>query len=151
MVTSRSTERRPSSWLDRSRESCLAARWITADIMLRPWLFALHCLLHTHCQHTTLYLSIQVYKTKNQRVKLKVRYYLMLDCTDEDLIEPYLQNGPEIDPDSWLTVRAIKVFQDGSLGTRSALMLEPYSDAQDILGVSTTSKEEIEELTTRSL
>ncbi len=82
---------------------------------------------------------------------LKVRYYVMLDCTDEELIEPYLQNGPEIDPDNWLTIRCIKIFQDGSLGTRSALMLEPYSDAPDVLGVTTTSQEEIERLTTRSL
>ena len=92
--------------------------------------------------------ALRSLKAKNN---LKVRYYVMLDCTDEDLIEPYLQNGPEIDPDNWLTVRAIKIFQDGSLGTRSALMLEPYSDAQDVLGVSTTSQEEIEQLTTRSL
>jgi predicted amidohydrolase YtcJ len=83
--------------------------------------------------------------------KLKVQYYVMLDCTNEELIEPYLQNGPEIDPDNWLTIRCIKVFQDGSLGTRSALMLEPYSDAPDVLGVMTTSQEEIERLTIRSL
>jgi predicted amidohydrolase YtcJ len=83
--------------------------------------------------------------------KLKVRYYVMLDCTDEQLIEPYLQNGPEIDPDNWLTIRCIKIFQDGSLGTRSALMLEPYSDAPDMLGVTTTSQEKIENLTKRSL
>jgi predicted amidohydrolase YtcJ len=92
--------------------------------------------------------ALRSLKAKN---RLKVRYYVMLDCTDEDLIEPYLQNGPEIDPDNWLTVRAIKIFQDGSLGTRSALMLEPYSDAPEVLGISTTSQEEIEELTTRSL
>ncbi len=83
--------------------------------------------------------------------KLKVRYYVMFDCTDEELIEPYLQNGPEIDPDNWLTIRCIKIFQDGSLGTRSALMLEPYSDAPDVLGVTTTSQEEIERLTVRAL
>jgi len=92
--------------------------------------------------------ALQSLKTKK---KLKVRYYVMLDCTDEELIEPYLQNGPEIDPDNWLTIRCIKVFQDGSLGTRSALMLEPYSDAPDVLGVTTTSQEEIESLTIRSL
>jgi predicted amidohydrolase YtcJ len=83
--------------------------------------------------------------------KLKVRYYVMLDCKDEELIEPYLQNGPEIDADNWLTIRCIKIFQDGSLGTRSALMLEPYSDAPDMIGVTTTSQEEIEKLTIRSL
>ena len=83
--------------------------------------------------------------------KLKVRYYVMLDCTDEKLIEPYLQNGPEVDPDNWLTIRCIKVFQDGSLGTRSALMLEPYSDAPDVLGVTTTPQEDIERLAIRAL
>ncbi|MDH4232409.1 MAG: amidohydrolase, partial [Nitrospirota bacterium] len=92
--------------------------------------------------------ALRSLKTKK---KLKVRYYIMLDCTDEELIEPYLKNGPEIDPDNWLTIRCIKVFQDGSLGTRSALMLEPYSDAPDVLGVTTTSQEEIERLTIRSL
>jgi predicted amidohydrolase YtcJ len=92
--------------------------------------------------------ALRSLKTKK---KLKVRYYVMLDCTDEELIEPYLQNGPEIDPDNWLTIRCIKVFQDGSLGTWSALMLEPYSDAPDVLGVTTTSQEEIERLTIRSL
>jgi hypothetical protein len=83
--------------------------------------------------------------------RLKVRYYVMLDCTDPALIEPFIQNGPEIDPDHWLTIRCIKIFQDGSLGTRSALMDEPYSDAPGVLGVSTTSREEIERLTTRGL
>ncbi len=92
--------------------------------------------------------ALRSLKTKK---KLKVRYYVMLDCTNEELIEPYLQNGPEIYPDNWLTIRCIKVFQDGSLGTRSALMLEPYSDAPDVLGVTTTSQEEIEGLTIRSL
>ena len=92
--------------------------------------------------------ALRSLKAKNN---LKVRYYAMLDCTDEELIEPYLQNGPEIDPENWLTIRCIKIFQDGSLGTRSALMLEPYSDAPGVLGVTTTSGEEIERLTTRSL
>jgi predicted amidohydrolase YtcJ len=95
--------------------------------------------------------DLDALRSLKAKSKLKVRYYVMLDCTDEELIDPYLQNGPEIDPDSWLTVRCIKIFQDGSLGTRSALMLEPYSDAPDMIGVTTTSQEEIERLTTRSL
>jgi predicted amidohydrolase YtcJ len=95
--------------------------------------------------------DLEALRSLEAKKKLKVRYYVMLDCTDEELIEPYLQNGPEIDPDNWLTIRCIKIFQDGSLGTRSALMFEPYSDAPDVLGVTTTSQEEIERLTTRSL
>jgi len=92
--------------------------------------------------------ALRSLKAKN---KLKVRYYIMLDCTNEELIEPFLQNGPEIDPDNWLTIRCIKIFQDGSLGTRSALMFEPYSDAPGVLGVTTTPQDEIERLTKRSL
>jgi len=96
-------------------------------------------------------MDLDALRSLKVKKKLKVRYYIMLDCTDEELIEPYLQNGPEIDPDNWLTIRCIKIFQDGSLGTRSALMLEPYSDAPDVLGVTTTSQEEIERLAKRSL
>ena len=95
--------------------------------------------------------DLDALRSLKAKKKLKVRYYVMLDCTDEELIEPYLQNGPEIDPDNWLVIRCIKIFQDGSLGTRSALMLEPYSDAPDVLGVTTTSQKEIEKLTIRSL
>jgi len=95
--------------------------------------------------------DLDALRSLKAKKKLKVRYYVMLDCTDEELIEPYLQNGPEIDPDNWLNIRCIKIFQDGSLGTRSALMLEPYSDAPDVLGVTTTSQEEIERLTIRAL
>ncbi len=95
--------------------------------------------------------DLEALRSLKAQSRLGVRYYVMLSCTDEELIEPYLVNGPEIDPDHWLTVRSIKVFQDGSLGTRSALMLEPYSDAPDVVGVSTTSQEELDDLTTRSL
>jgi predicted amidohydrolase YtcJ len=109
-----------------------------------------HGLTSVHEARTTRK-DLDTLRSLKAKKKLKVRYYVMLDCTDEELIEPYLQNGPEIDPDNWLTIRCIKIFQDGSLGTRSALMLEPYSDAPDVLGVMTTSQEEMERLTTRSL
>lgn len=95
--------------------------------------------------------DIEALRSLKKKKKLKIRYYIMLDCTDEELIEPYLQNGPEIDPDNWLSVRCIKIFQDGSLGTRSALMQEPYSDDPDVRGVTTTTQSEITRLTTRSL
>ncbi len=95
--------------------------------------------------------DLEALRSLKDKGRLKVRYYVMLDCTDEELIESFLENGPEVDSDNWLTVRSIKVFQDGSLGTRSALMLEPYSDAPDELGVTTTTHEVLEDLTIRSL
>ena len=35
------------------------------------------------------------------------------------------------DPEDWLDIRGIKVFYDGSLGSRTALMQAPYSDKPD--------------------
>lgn len=95
--------------------------------------------------------DLEALRSLKGKGSLKVRYNLMLSCTDPELIAPFLAHGPEIDPDHWLTIRTIKVFQDGSLGTRSALMLEPYSDAPGVLGVSTTPPDELEDLTKRAL
>ena len=95
--------------------------------------------------------DIDALRALKAQKKLKVRYYVMLDCTDEKLIEHFLENGPEIDSNNWLTIRCVKIFQDGSLGTRSALMFEPYSDNPNVRGVSTTSQKHIEKLTTKSL
>jgi predicted amidohydrolase YtcJ len=83
--------------------------------------------------------------------RLKIRVYAMLDATDKSLIETYLQHGPEFDPENRLTVRCIKIFADGALGSRGAAMFTPYSDATDTRGELTTSQDEILQLTSRAL
>ncbi len=83
--------------------------------------------------------------------QLKSRVYVMLDATDGDLIEPFLQRGPQIDPAHWLTIRCIKIFADGALGSRGAALFEPYSDAPGTRGQLTTSQEDIYKLTARAL
>lgn len=62
--------------------------------------------------------------------ELKLRVYGAHDGTAPDL-SPALEAGPrQVDPASErrLTVRAVKFFADGALGSRGAAMLEPYSD-----------------------
>jgi predicted amidohydrolase YtcJ len=39
-----------------------------------------------------------------------------------------LNEGPIIDPDNFLTVRSIKMYADGALGSRGAALLDTYSD-----------------------
>ena len=39
-----------------------------------------------------------------------------------------ISNGPIIDPEHFLTIRAIKMYADGALGSRGAALLEKYSD-----------------------
>ncbi|MBZ5495349.1 MAG: amidohydrolase [Acidobacteriia bacterium] len=83
--------------------------------------------------------------------QLKTRVYVMLDATDRELIEPFLQHGPYFDANATLTIRCLKIFADGALGSRGAALFEPYSDAPETRGQLTTSQEEIYKLTSRAL
>ena len=58
--------------------------------------------------------------------ELTIRVYAMLNNDPIDY-EPFLTSGIETN-NPFLQVRAIKIFMDGSLGSRGAALLEPYSD-----------------------
>jgi len=94
---------------------------------------------------------LEALRALRDREELKARIYAMLDWTDESLLEEYFRRGPEIDPDHMLTVRCIKIFVDGALGSRGAAMLEPYSDAPREMGLVVTPADRLERLTTRAL
>ena len=65
-----------------------------------------------------------------QKIKLQgdllQRVYVMVD--DGLPAERLLDEGPIIDPDHFLTVRTIKMYSDGALGSRGAALLEKYDD-----------------------
>ncbi|MEM1141257.1 MAG: amidohydrolase [Pseudomonadota bacterium] len=52
-------------------------------------------------------------------------------------------NGAEQSSDGFFSLGAIKVFIDGTLGSRGAALLEPYADAQHRGFMNRTSKEEL--------
>ena len=83
--------------------------------------------------------------------RLPVRVYAMLDGVNPVLIDEWLKRGPEVDPQHRLTIRSVKVFADGALGSRSAALFEPYTDAPSARGMSTTSEAGIYDLTRRCL
>ena len=59
--------------------------------------------------------------------KFPIRVYVML--TDEkELLDAWLPHKPVIGYGGRLTVRAVKMYADGALGSRGAAMLAPYSD-----------------------
>ena len=58
--------------------------------------------------------------------KLDQRVYFMV--SDGEPADRLLKQGPIIDPEHFLTVRAIKMYADGALGSRGAALLEKYSD-----------------------
>jgi predicted amidohydrolase YtcJ len=94
---------------------------------------------------------LEAFRSLRKKSELKCRIYVMLDGTNKKLLEPFILNGPEIDPKQILTVRCIKIFVDGALGSRGAALLEPYSDAPDAIGVVVTSEDSLYQLTVQAL
>ena len=60
-----------------------------------------------------------------------------------DTAAPLIEHGPEQSDDGWIDVRAIKVFIDGTLGSRGAALLEPYEDAEHSGFMNRTTKAEL--------
>ena len=96
-------------------------------------------------------LMIDAFRDLHRKEKLPLRVYAMLDGADRSLVEEWLARGPEIDPGHRLTIRAFKLFADGALGSRGAMLLEPYSDSPSGKGMATTPEASIYDLTRRSL
>ncbi len=67
--------------------------------------------------------------------RLKIRIYAMLRATEENL-GAFLARG--VLATDRLTVRSIKLFADGALGSRKALLLEPYADDPGNRGLQAT-------------
>lgn len=61
-----------------------------------------------------------------------VRMYVMLTGTDQQLLENYFKSGPKIN--KWVTVRSIKLYSDGALGSRGAWLLQSYADRKEHYG-----------------
>jgi predicted amidohydrolase YtcJ len=75
--------------------------------------------------------DVTAFKALAEKDDLPIRVYGLLDGNNSDLMNRWFADGIADDPDDWLDIRGIKVFYDGSLGSRTALMAEPYSDKPD--------------------
>jgi predicted amidohydrolase YtcJ len=68
---------------------------------------------------------VELIDTMHSEGALKMRIYAMLDPSEEN-IEHFVKNGPY--QTDRLTVRSIKLYADGALGSRGARMIDFYSD-----------------------
>ncbi|HLG13299.1 MAG TPA: amidohydrolase [Blastocatellia bacterium] len=97
-------------------------------------------------------LMIQAFRELIKEGRMPLRVYLMLDGANKALVDEWLARGPEIDSVGHrLTIRSVKVFADGALGSRGAALFEPYTDAPNTKGLVTTSEADIYNLTRRCL
>ncbi len=94
---------------------------------------------------------LKALRSLKKKKKLKIRIYVMLDGTDKNMIESFFNKGSEIDQNHMLTIRCIKIFVDGALGSRGAALIKPYSDAPKIKGVIVTPEETLYRITVQSL
>jgi len=72
------------------------------------------------------YSDISILQKLKSQGDLLQRVYVMVD--DGLPAERLLEEGPLLDPDHFLTVRTIKMYSDGALGSRGAALLEKYDD-----------------------
>jgi len=67
---------------------------------------------------------------------LRVRLWVMVRMNDNTTLAPGLNHARVVGyGDNRLTVRAIKAYMDGALGSRGAWLLDPYSDQPDSYGL----------------
>lgn len=86
------------------------------------------------------YEDIRLMDSMQRSGSLKIRIYAMLNPTTRNMKE-YVDHGPY--ETEKLTVRSIKMYADGSLGSRTALMKSPYSDDPGKTGIQVTPTDSI--------
>lgn len=92
--------------------------------------------------------EIELFKEFAEKDQLKMRLYVMLNGRDSALLEEYFLKGREENLfDDRLTVRAVKLYADGALGSRGAWLLEEYEDASGVHGHNVMPMDEIEAIT----
>lgn len=92
--------------------------------------------------------EIDLFKQFGESGKLNVRVYTMLNGLDSVLLNQYYQSGPEVGLyDNRLTVRSIKLYADGALGSRGAWLLEEYTDAKGKFGHNVMPMEDVQKVT----
>jgi predicted amidohydrolase YtcJ len=94
--------------------------------------------------------TLEVYREMADLGELPFYVYAMISGTD-DALDKLLEDGPEVRRGGVLTVRAIKLYADGALGSRGAAMLEPYSDDPDNTGILMADEDSLAAFTENAL
>jgi predicted amidohydrolase YtcJ len=96
----------------------------------------------TSVQDYSEWADFQVYQQLKEEGKLTARIteWLPFNLPLNDLQNMRAQGGTR---DPWLKTGALKAFMDGALGSRTAALLEPYSDDPSTTGILTMDPEKV--------
>lgn len=82
--------------------------------------------------------------------RFPIRVYAMLS-DDDALLAGWFAKGPLVDYGGRLTVRSVKAYADGALGSRGAALLAPYADDPGNTGLMVSTPEHLQDVTRRAL
>jgi predicted amidohydrolase YtcJ len=81
--------------------------------------------------------------------RFPIRVYAMLGDNDA-LLDSWFKSGTLVDYGGHLTIRAVKLYADGALGSRGAALLAPYSDDPGNVGLMLAKPEHIVDVAQRA-
>jgi len=95
--------------------------------------------------------TLELYRREAAAGRLTARLYCMLDGSDAALVDEWFERGRFGDPAGFVTVRAVKRYADGALGSRGALLLADYADRPRHRGLALVERAELARLARRAL
>lgn len=94
--------------------------------------------------------GLAAYARLRRRGELPLRAAVFV-ADEPALLARWFARGPEIDPEARLTVRGVKMYADGALGSRGAALLAPYSDDPGNTGLLTSTEKHMAEVAKAAL
>jgi predicted amidohydrolase YtcJ len=82
--------------------------------------------------------DVGLLEAMNAEGRTPLRVY---NAVDAEQAGPLFAGGPRATPDGRIVTRAIKLYEDGALGSRGAALFEPYADAPGTTGLVRTPPE----------
>jgi predicted amidohydrolase YtcJ len=94
--------------------------------------------------------TLELYREMADSGELPFSVYAMISGNESALGE-LLEAGPDVRRGGTLTVRSIKVYADGALGSRGAALLEPYEDDPGNTGLLMVDEDSLAAFTENAL
>jgi predicted amidohydrolase YtcJ len=79
--------------------------------------------------------DVAILEAMAKRGEASLRVYNAIDAAQAG---PLFEHGARSSPDGRITTRTIKLYMDGALGSRGAVLFQPYADAPTISGTYVT-------------
>ena len=96
--------------------------------------------------------TIDLYRNAVDDGTMTIRMWAMLSGDDQQLLANWFASGPEVGyGDNHLTIRSVKMYMDGALGSHGAWLLEDYRDRPGHFGHSTTPIDSLKYVAQRAI